>query len=401
MRTLFYSVLCFVTFIPVIAYGQNVYAPLVDIPGNEVGGFEKYINFLYGASISVAALLAVVKIIIAGAKYMLSDVVSSKSDAISDIRGAILGLLLILGAVVILEFINPQLIKGEIKFQPIPERPDIRVNAPVTVNGTTMDEEQGRLTAGVAACVSTTPGATSPGGYYMVYGANASGCSYDEGLASLTAFALNCVAGKGTPVNRGTGSKIVGCSIPIQNAGARVAAAKAAEDELAYIKKTFLPQTDADGDGRRDFFNQSIPDAYITRNNNTISIAINRFCEDSYTTGTYANLSASQKRAGIDDCSRDSGGSWSGRISGRCETAGGRATLSGGTLTCSMPVEKVPVSKLEVADNLVGPRPPKDWAEMKKACGNGTLVKTNGLAPQTFDGLFGGLTPSDYTCIRY
>ena len=84
MRSLLYSFLGFVTLIPSFVYGQtNVYAPLVGIPGNAAGGFDQYISFLYGASISVAALLAVVKIIIAGAKYMLSDIVSSKGAAIA------------------------------------------------------------------------------------------------------------------------------------------------------------------------------------------------------------------------------------------------------------------------------------------------------------------------------
>lgn len=141
MRTIFYTVLSLAVLAPVLAYGQTVYAPLVNIPGNQAGGFEQYINFLYGVSISIAALLAVVKIIIAGAKYMISDVVSNKGSAIEDIQGAILGLLLILGAVIILEFINPQLINGNIKFQPIPPPEGINNPSSVAVNedGTVKD----------------------------------------------------------------------------------------------------------------------------------------------------------------------------------------------------------------------------------------------------------------------
>jgi hypothetical protein len=53
--------------------------------------------------------MAVVKIIFAGVKYMLSDLVTSKEAAKKDIRGALIGLLIVLGAVLILNTINPQL----------------------------------------------------------------------------------------------------------------------------------------------------------------------------------------------------------------------------------------------------------------------------------------------------
>jgi hypothetical protein len=114
--------------VPGVLFAQgSVYAPLVDLSnaatGNNLQSFEDYINFLYGMSIAVAALLAVIKIVIAGAKYMLSDIISSKGEALADIQGAILGLLLILSAVIILELINPQLVKREITFDELPERP--------------------------------------------------------------------------------------------------------------------------------------------------------------------------------------------------------------------------------------------------------------------------------------
>jgi hypothetical protein len=120
MKFSFYSLLAFVLLTPAFVFAQTgkVYSPLVNIPsqGNSQMTFEAYINFLYGMSISIAALLAVVKIVIAGAKYMLSDVISNKSEAISDIQGAILGLLLIISAVVILELINPNLTAKSITF---------------------------------------------------------------------------------------------------------------------------------------------------------------------------------------------------------------------------------------------------------------------------------------------
>lgn len=87
------------------------YTPIVGFPGLSGNTLttQDYIKALYMLSITVAGLLAFVKITFAGVKYMLTDVVTSKSDAIKDIRGALIGLLIVLAAVLILNTINPQL----------------------------------------------------------------------------------------------------------------------------------------------------------------------------------------------------------------------------------------------------------------------------------------------------
>lgn len=89
------------------------FTPLVGIPYVDTTdsnlSLPGYVDALYKAAISIAAFLAVVKIIFAGVKYMLSDVVTSKEDAKKDIRGALIGLLIVIGAVLILNTINPQL----------------------------------------------------------------------------------------------------------------------------------------------------------------------------------------------------------------------------------------------------------------------------------------------------
>ena len=82
-----YRILSVVTFIiavtPAIVFAQTPPPPfrvLVGIPGVDANtaSIGQYINALYILSISIAALLAVIKIIIAGVKYVLSDVVTSK-----------------------------------------------------------------------------------------------------------------------------------------------------------------------------------------------------------------------------------------------------------------------------------------------------------------------------------
>ena len=105
------SKLLFLTllFAPFIVFGQAGVNNLVDIPVADSSSFGGYINALYLLAISIAAVLAVIKLIIAGVKYMLSDVVTNKASAKADIKGALLGLLLILAAVLILEVINPSI----------------------------------------------------------------------------------------------------------------------------------------------------------------------------------------------------------------------------------------------------------------------------------------------------
>lgn len=88
----------------------HVYTPLVHLP--RVNGnltTEGYVNALYFLSITAAALLAIVKIIFGGVQYMLTDVVTSKGEALKNIKGALLGLLIVLSAVLILDTINVNL----------------------------------------------------------------------------------------------------------------------------------------------------------------------------------------------------------------------------------------------------------------------------------------------------
>ncbi len=87
------------------------YNPLVVIPNitNPNLDFNGYINSLYILAISIAGLLAVIKVLIAGVKWMTSDIITSKSEAKKEIQGALLGLTVVLAAVLILDVINPDI----------------------------------------------------------------------------------------------------------------------------------------------------------------------------------------------------------------------------------------------------------------------------------------------------
>ena len=111
-------------FLPTLTLAAD-FISLVGIPGVPDNGqdLNQYFNAIYRLSISLAALLAVVRIVLAGAKYMLTDIVPAKGEALEDIKGALLGLLIILGAVLILSTINYDLTHYNIKFDAVEPPP--------------------------------------------------------------------------------------------------------------------------------------------------------------------------------------------------------------------------------------------------------------------------------------
>lgn len=114
MRTLIFSFTFWTAFsISLFAHAAAQYTPITGFPGLNGNNLttEDYVKALYMLSITVAGTLAVVKIIFSGVKYMLSDVVTTKGDAVKDIRGALLGILIVMGAYLILYTINPNLTK--------------------------------------------------------------------------------------------------------------------------------------------------------------------------------------------------------------------------------------------------------------------------------------------------
>lgn len=83
------------------------YNPMTTLPFSVTGAdsIPKLINNLYLLLIGVSATYGVIKVAIAGVKYTISDVVTSKSEALSDIKSVLIGLMLLLIPVIVLETI--------------------------------------------------------------------------------------------------------------------------------------------------------------------------------------------------------------------------------------------------------------------------------------------------------
>jgi hypothetical protein len=111
---------------------KGVYTSLVNLPGltdNTNRTLAEYVNVLFRLAIGIGALIAVVKIIVAGIKYMASDAVFSKEEAKKDIQNALLGLLIMLSTVVILRLINKDLLNIDV-FQALQPLKGVELTAP-------------------------------------------------------------------------------------------------------------------------------------------------------------------------------------------------------------------------------------------------------------------------------
>lgn len=92
------------------------YTVLVQLPGvgDTTGGTTKlsdYLPAVFNLAIGIAAALAFVMIVLGGITYATTDALSGKADGRERITNAIWGLLLVIGAWVILNTINPQILK--------------------------------------------------------------------------------------------------------------------------------------------------------------------------------------------------------------------------------------------------------------------------------------------------
>ena len=104
---------------------------------------SRYLNTMLTIFIGICAVLAVVMIVLGGIEYMTSELPGNKENGKEKIRNAVFGLLLALGAWLILYTINPDLLK---------------VDLPETVVVTVTLEEQirGRLGQNPERCVPFT-----------------------------------------------------------------------------------------------------------------------------------------------------------------------------------------------------------------------------------------------------
>ncbi|MEK7569430.1 MAG: pilin [Patescibacteria group bacterium] len=119
----------------------------IQLSGNDALG--KYLNTIIRLAIGIAAVLAVVMIVMGGIQYMTTELTHSKEAGKERIRNAILGLLVALGAYLILNTINPKLLSTELVIDPV-SIDYVYGNSAVVKS------------SGVASCSVATSGACAP-----------------------------------------------------------------------------------------------------------------------------------------------------------------------------------------------------------------------------------------------
>ncbi len=97
------------------------YTPLEPIPvlGGGTVSLTSYIPNLVKLIIQIAGVLAVVMIVLGGVQYLSTDAIGGKSEGKQKIENAIYGLLLAIGAYVILNTINPGTLQLQLIINPI------------------------------------------------------------------------------------------------------------------------------------------------------------------------------------------------------------------------------------------------------------------------------------------
>ncbi len=126
--------------------GQYTYEPLVGLPQLSGQGktLSDYFNQIYIATIAIGAILAFIKISIAGVKWSMSDIVTDKSDAKKDIQGALLGLAILLIPFIVLNTIYSGLTKLNVldKASSVSITPAVNTTQIPTQNTTNQTQQQ-------------------------------------------------------------------------------------------------------------------------------------------------------------------------------------------------------------------------------------------------------------------
>lgn len=98
--------------LPHLLFAQNGFVPLTNIPGvTDTTNIGDFFNAAFRLGLIVATILAVVMISLGGIEYMTTESITGKSGAKDRIQDAVIGLLIALLIWIILNTINPNLLK--------------------------------------------------------------------------------------------------------------------------------------------------------------------------------------------------------------------------------------------------------------------------------------------------
>jgi hypothetical protein len=127
-------VLFLVAVLPFITYAQIPYIPLEPLPGTydpatKQATIATYLPAMFQLIIGVAGVLAVIMIVWGGIQYLTTDAIQDKKEGKQRIQDALWGLILAIGAFIILNTISPNLLNFKLSIVSVPQ---ITTTAPGT-----------------------------------------------------------------------------------------------------------------------------------------------------------------------------------------------------------------------------------------------------------------------------
>lgn len=123
--------------------GSLVYTPLEPLPGQVANpNFCNLITLLFKYLIYIGGMVAVLFLVLGGISYMVSDVVDKRARARERIQAAVWGLLLLLSTWIILNTINPELVKVCNVLNPAPAVGSLQPAAPAQLTQSQQDAKE-------------------------------------------------------------------------------------------------------------------------------------------------------------------------------------------------------------------------------------------------------------------
>lgn len=130
---------------PIITSAQVVLLEPIEgyIAEEEAADLGSYLAGIFRLAIGVASGLAVIMIVFGGVQYMTTDSITGKSDGLQKVESAVFGLVVALVAFLVLQTINPALVRFDIvtTLQKVSEELNDRAGDGATSGGTTEPEE--------------------------------------------------------------------------------------------------------------------------------------------------------------------------------------------------------------------------------------------------------------------
>jgi formate hydrogenlyase subunit 3/multisubunit Na+/H+ antiporter MnhD subunit len=107
------------TFVPIT---QDDGSPFAQIINQDDLSLAQFLNAAFKIALGIAAMIAVARVLYAGFRYMTSTVPHAKEQSKKILREAVLGILILISIVLVLGYINPNILKLDFELKPLTDQ---------------------------------------------------------------------------------------------------------------------------------------------------------------------------------------------------------------------------------------------------------------------------------------